>query len=213
MRIAIFVDVQNDFVKEGKLPYAFPAQPNHQNIIKFAKECRMRGYQMFATVDTHERTVRERVGDPESKPISGYLTTYEGNNLPIEHCIEGTEGHKIIEGLVKDEQKNIIIPQGHIVDKNTFGSFTLLYLIEKMMHAIKEPLDEILICGYCTSICVVSNALLLRANFPNTPITVISDLCGDVDEHSHLAALDVMKNCQVYSTLSDDVFCLPEAVS
>lgn len=205
MKVIVFIDVQNDFVKGGKLPYAFPAQPNHQNIIKFAKECRMRGYQMFATVDTHESTVRERVDDPESKPISGYLTTYEGNNLPIEHCIEGTEGHKIIEGLVKDEQKDIIIPQGHIVDKNTFGSFALLHLIEKMIHAIKEPLDEILICGYCTSICVVSNALVLRAAFPDTPITVIGDLCGDIDEESHLAALKVMRNCMIFNKFVSDV--------
>ena len=110
MKAVVFVDVQNDFVKGGALPYAYPVEENTSKIIQFAKECRSKGYALFATADTHYKET--------------YLAeTLEGKKLPVEHCLEGTEGHKIVNGLVKDEDRNVIIPQGHIVDKQTFGSF------------------------------------------------------------------------------------------
>ena len=65
------------------------------------------------------------------------------------------------------------------------------------MRDMEEPIDKIVLCGFCTSICVVSNALYLRAQFPDTPIEVVENLCGDIDEASHKAALAVMRNCQI----------------
>lgn len=206
MKAVVFVDVQNDFVKNGVLAYKWPMHDNVPEIIRFAKECRAKGYALYATADTHKPTVREP--DAGDRPISGYLATLEGRRLPVEHCIEGTEGHKIVEGLVKDENGDVIIPQGHIVDKPTFGSFDLLQTIDQdfvvwanvgqnLEYGLQEPLEEIILCGYCTSICVMANAVMLRAKYPNIKITVRADLCGDVDEESHRAALKVLRMQQI----------------
>ena len=210
MKAVVFVDVQNDFVKGGKLAFGYPVEDNVPNVIAFARQCREKGYMLYATVDTHSPTVTQ---DPTINDYKeyGYLHTLEGKKLPIEHCIRGTEGHKIVNGLVKDEDRNVIIPQGHIIDKHTFGSFDLLaridqdFAVDSYGHTtrqskyddIGEKLDEIIICGYCTSICVASNAIMLRAKYPNVKITVRADLCGDVDEESHKAALKVLQMQQI----------------
>ena len=210
MKAVVFVDVQNDFVKGGKLAFGYPVEDNVHNVIAFARQCREKGYMLYATVDTHSPTVTQ---DPTINNYKeyGYLHTLEGKKLPVEHCIRGTEGHKIVNGLVKDEDRNVIIPQGHIIDKPTFGSFDLLaridqdFVVDSYGHTsrqskhdgIGEKLDEIIICGYCTSICVASNAIMLRAKYPNVKITVRADLCGDVDEESHKAALKVLQMQQI----------------
>lgn len=219
MTAVVFIDVQNDFVKGGALPYAYPVEPNHQKIVEFAQACRMRGYELYATADTHEKTVYDY---PDAAPenrraLQGYFSTLEGKRLPVEHCIEKTEGHRLIEGLVKSDplyipeaksilntyKKDVNIRQHNIIDKRTFGSEELARKMRSDFAprgcsiGIGEPLDRILICGYCTSICVVSNALMLRAAFPDTPIICMPDLCGDINEESHFAALKVMQNCQI----------------
>ena len=224
MKVVIFVDVQNDFVKGGKLAFSYPEHDNVPNIIEFAKQCRAKGYMLYATADTHEATKDEivelnpgdviigyRDADGKAHRVSGYAATLEGQKLPIEHCIEGTDGHKIVEGLVKDENGDVIIPQGHIIDKPTFGSFDLLARIDQdfvvdsygkltrqsKFDGIGEELDEIIIVGYCASICVMSNALLLRAKYPNVKITVKADLCGDVDKEAFDAAMKIFKMQQI----------------
>jgi len=184
MKAVVFIDVQNDFVKGGALPFAYPEKDNVPQILSFAKACRNRGWQLFATADTHKKET--------------YLTdTLEGKLLPVEHCLEGTEGHKIVQGLVKDENGDVLIPQGHIFDKSTFGSQELAWGIRSIFEILKEPLEEIIICGYCTSICVAASAILLRATFPDTKITVRADLCGDVSEEAHHSALTVMRMQQI----------------
>jgi len=188
MKAAIFIDVQNDFVKGGALAYGYPVKPNTDKIIAFAHDCRIKGYALYATQDTH--------GDD-------YMRTLEGRLLPVPHCIKGTAGHEVVDLLHRDGDGNIIIPYGRMIEKPTFGSFDLLNKLyddfgdEYGFGKYGEPLEEIIICGYCTSICVVSNALMLRAARPNVRITVRADLCGDVDEESHKAALKVLRNCQI----------------
>ena len=213
MKAIVFIDVQNDFLKGGKLAYGFPAEDNVQKVIDFAHLARSKGWATYATADTHEQTVYDNHCMVEKQrplcgwPLCGYLTTLEGKNLPVEHCIKGTLGHQIVDGLVKDADRNVLIQQGHIFDKHTFGSLELAGNIATDFAeggTIGEPLDEIIIMGYCTSICVVSNALILRAQFPNTKITVLEDCCGDIDEESHKAALKVLSNCQVYAASSKD---------
>lgn len=208
MKAVVFIDVQNDFLKGGKLAYGFPAEDNVQKVIDFAHLSRSKGWVTYATVDTHDQTVYDNYCKVEKRqPVCGYLTTLEGKNLPVEHCIKGTFGHQIVNGLVKDADRNVLIQQGHIFDKLTFGSLELAGNIATDFAeggTICEPLDEIIIMGYCTSICVVSNALILRAQFPNTKITVLEDCCGDIDEESHKAALKVLSNCQVYAASSED---------
>jgi len=200
MTAVVFVDVQNDFtLTTGALPYKYPEEPNHPKIVEFANECRTRGYQLYATADTHQKLT--------------YANSLEGKNLPIEHCIEETDGHKLINGLVKTKDRYVNIPQCNIVDKCTFGSLTLLdriYYDFTGLSSIGEPLERILICGYCTSICVISNALMLRAKFPNTQIVCMPDLCGDIDEASHHAAIKVMQNCMISIKSADCALGVPQ---
>ena len=190
MKAVVFVDVQNDFVKGGALAYGYPEKSNTEKIIAFAHDCRAKGYALYATQDTHD---------------DNYMNTLEGKKLPVPHCIKGMPGHEVIDLLHKDCDGNVIIQYGRMIEKNTFGSFDLVEKIymdfghedDYSSGEYGEPLEEIILCGYCTSICVASNALILRASRPNTKIVVRADLCGDVDKESHEAALRIMRNCQI----------------
>ena len=203
MKAVVFVDVQNDFVKGGKLAFGYPVEDNVPKIIEFAKECRAKGYMLYATVDTHN--------DSDETHGQNYEDTLECQKLPVKHCIRGTNGHKIVDGLVKDGDRNVIIPQGHIVNKPTFGSFDLLARIDQdfvvdsfgntsrqsKFDGIGERLDEIIVCGYCASICVMANAVMLRAKYPNVKITIRADLCGDVGKDAFDAAMKVFQMQQI----------------
>jgi nicotinamidase-related amidase len=112
-----------------------------------------------------------------------YLTTQEGKYLPVVHCIEGTEGHLIASELNTDGCD--------VFDKPVFGS------LELAKQVAADGFDEIELCGLCTDICVVSNALILKAQLPETPITVDAGCCAGVTEESHEAALLTMKMCQI----------------
>lgn len=208
MNAAVFIDVQNDFVM-GALgsPWAQDVAPK---IVEFAQNCRNRGFAMYATADTHQKT--SKYCDATGKPIDGYLTTLEGQKLPVEHCIEGTEGHKIVQGLVKDGKGDVVIPQCNIFDKPTFGSDELLDkmaadfndpILDDGYGYLGEPLDAIYICGFVTNICVISNVLALRREFPNVKIVLVENLCAGagMDEEdakkNHEAAIRVAKSCQI----------------
>ena len=112
-----------------------------------------------------------------------YLSSSEGKRLPVEHCIKGTEGWEISEKLD--------VGDSPVFDKPTFGSVRLAEYLSS-----KNP-DEIEIVGLCTDICVISNALMLKAYLPETPITVKSELCAGVTPESHIRALESMKMCQI----------------
>lgn len=112
---------------------------------------------------------------------SNYLETAEGKNLPVEHCIKGSSGWEIIPALNKYAQ--------NVIEKNTFGSTIL-------PEKVKEY-DEIELIGLCTDICVISNALLLKAHFPEKDIYVDASCCAGVTPESHNNALEAMKMCQI----------------
>ncbi|UTY40161.1 cysteine hydrolase [Allocoprobacillus halotolerans] len=114
-----------------------------------------------------------------------YLSTSEGKMLPIEHCLKGTEGWEIVPGLKEYANEAIV------VEKPTFGSLQLPELI-----ASYQP-EEIVLVGVCTDICVISNALILKANFPEIPMTVYENACAGVNESKHKAAIETMKSCQI----------------
>lgn len=114
-----------------------------------------------------------------------YLNTSEGKKLPIEHCIKGTKGFEICNEL-KPYAKNI-------VDKVTFGSMDLPQIIKNF----NEEIEEIELCGLCTDICVISNAMILKAAFPEVKITVDSNCSAGVTESSHNIALDAMRAVQI----------------
>lgn len=108
-----------------------------------------------------------------------YLSTAEGKSLPVKHCIKGTDGWQIVGGLMVQGAK--------IIDKPSFG----------FVGWGQYSFEEIEIVGLCTDICVVSNALILKALFPEIKISVDSSCCAGVTPKTHNAALETMKMCQI----------------
>ena len=193
MKAVVFVDVQKDFI-DGALrnEKAIEVTPK---IVDFAKECVEKGYKLYATQDTHEKTVYDNYAVPKAAfnpelPLTGYMTTLEGRKLPVEHCVEGTNGWMIDERLM-----DVIYGNCTFVNKPTFGSFDLAEIIAEDFE--NENIDEIILCGFVSSICVISNALLLRAKFPNTNVTIYENLCADLNDIGHNSAMTVAYNCQI----------------
>ena len=168
--ILIVVDMQKDFV-DGALstPEAVAIVPN-----VCEKICSFNG-DIIVTYDTH----------PES-----YLDTAEGQKLPVEHCIKGTPGWQL-DAAVADALKGKVYT---VVEKPTFGSTDLP---DKIADLVGEEPFEVTLIGLCTDICVVSNALLLKAHFPEQTIRVDSACCAGVTPDTHNAALATMKMCQI----------------
>lgn len=168
-KVLIVVDMQNDFI-DGSL-----GSPQAEKTVSEAVKVIERDEwdEVCVTYDTH---------------TENYLSTHEGKYLPVEHCIRGTDGWKlnirIKEALEKKECMTVF-------EKPTFGSEKLAVYMKE-----KKP-DEITLCGLCTDICVISNALLLRAALPETEISVYEPACAGVSEESHEAAITVMKSCQI----------------
>ena len=117
--------------------------------------------------------------------FSDYMATQEGKNLPVPHCIKDTDGWQICPELAPYAET--------VVDKVTFGSVELPRIIE----SFGESIDSIELCGLCTDICVISNAMLLKASFPEVPIIVDSALSAGVSVESHNTALDAMRAVQI----------------
>ena len=114
-----------------------------------------------------------------------YMATQEGKKLPVMHCIKDTDGWQI-----RDELKPYV---QQVVDKVTFGSVDLPHILSKSGDAI----EEIELCGLCTDICVISNAMILKAAFPEVKITIDANCCAGVTMESHKTALDAMKAVQI----------------
>ena len=113
----------------------------------------------------------------------GYLKTQEGKRLPVEHCIVGSSGHDIAEEL--------FTPISTVIEKNTFGSTLLASYISN------NKITDVEMVGTCTDICVVSNALLIKAHNPEVHIKVYKDGCAGTTVPNHEAALQVMRCCQI----------------
>ena len=161
----IVVDMQKDFI-DGALGTK-EAVAIVENVKKKIAQYQQNGDEIIFTRDTHQ---------------SDYLNTNEGKNLPVEHCIKGTDGWKIQEGLE--------VPGAIYIDKPTFG-----YLNWKEYN-----LEEVEMVGLCTDICVVSNALIIKATYPEIQVSVDASCCAGVTPESHTAALTTMKMCQVKVT-------------
>lgn len=167
--VLIVVDMQNDFV-DGAL-----GTPEAQAILP-AVAALVEGWQgpVLFTRDTHGED---------------YLSTQEGRNLPVPHCIRGTDGWQIVPALRAKAQGCPVF------DKPTFGSAALAHHLGRM-HA-EQPVGSITLVGLCTGICVISNALLAKAALPEVPVRVRADCCACVTPQSHQTALDAMRLCQV----------------
>ena len=117
--------------------------------------------------------------------FADYMNTQEGKNLPVPHCIKDSDGWQICDELM---------PYADVViDKLTFGSIELPRLIE----SFDEPVERIELCGLCTDICVISNAMVLKAAFPEVPIDVDSSCSAGVTVESHNTAINAMKAVQI----------------
>ena len=169
-KILVVVDMQNDFI-DGALgtKEAIAIVPA---VVK-----KIQNFQgpVYYTRDTHSQN---------------YMKTAEGRNLPVQHCIKGTDGwrlHPLIEKVCIDKQ-------AYGVEKITFGSVLLPEMLREMYP---EGVDELEMVGLCTDICIISNALLLKSFFPETTIRVDSACCAGVTPESHQTALDAMKMCQI----------------
>ena len=123
-----------------------------------------------------------------------YLETQEGQNLPVKHCIRGTDGWELQSDLNDYALKNHCL----IFDKPTFGSTSLAGCVSGISRM--APIDQIEIVGLCTDICVISNAILLKTALPDTEIIVDASCCAGVTPQSHQNALEAMKMCQITIT-------------
>lgn len=172
MKILVVVDMQNDFIDGslGTQEALSIVQPVCEKIKNFDGK-------IYVTLDTHQ---------------DNYLETFEGKHLPVEHCIKGTNGW-ILNPLVRDALKG---QDYNFIEKPTFGT-TQLGSSLQMLTVENKGDFEIEIIGLCTDICVVSNALMLRAKFPDVKITVDASCCAGVTPESHAAALTTMKMCQI----------------
>ncbi len=171
MKYLIVVDMQNDFIT-GSLGTK-EAQAIVPAVVKKVREYDGR---VIFTKDTH---------------TADYLNTQEGKKLPVEHCIEGQEGWQLFGELEKLAQEDGC----KIYKKPTFGCVELAEDLKAVNDG--EPIGEIELCGLCTDICVISNALLLKAFMPEVPVCVDASCCAGVTVTSHQNALDAMKMCQI----------------
>lgn len=173
--VLVVVDMQNDFV-DGAL-----GSKEAEAIVDKVVE-KIMGFEgsIIATYDTHEEN---------------YMDTREGKYLPVPHCIRESEGWKL-NPQVKAALDNV----GHrAVYKPTFGSVELVEIVRNFLREndLSEKDVTITLVGLCTDICVVSNAMLLKANFPEMDIMVDSACCAGVTPEKHAAALETMRSCQI----------------
>ena len=168
-KLLIVIDMQNDFID------AALGTPEACAIVEAVKE-KIRSYpaeNVYATMDTHGEN---------------YMDTQEGKYLPVPHCIRGSAGWEI-----RPEIKELLAG-AKIYEKPTFGSTAMA----ADLKALSEKEDiELELVGLCTDICIVSNALLLKASMPEVKISVDASCCAGVTPEKHLAALETMRSCQI----------------
>lgn len=175
MKVLIVIDMQEDFIR-GSL-----GSPEAQAIVpavaaKVAEYAAMEESVIIYTRDTH---------------FENYMETMEGKYLPVPHCIVNTHGWQIIPEVYYSDSVDI--------DKYTFGRLNLGEIVWEACGRKynKFDIDSIELVGVCTSICVISNAIILKTSFDNTPIIVDSKCCAGVTPEKHAAALEVMRSCQI----------------
>jgi len=172
MKYLIVVDMQKDFIT-GSLG------TEEAKIILPKVIEKVKGYngKIIVTKDTH---------------TADYLNTQEGRNLPVKHCIINEEGWNLEDGL----EDIVHAARWKTYNKQTFGSVELAADLKQEND--NEPIEEIELCGLCTDICVISNALMLKAFMPEVPVYVDAACCAGVTPESHKNALKAMKMCQIY---------------
>lgn len=171
----VIIDAQNDFVYDAlRNEDAIKALPTVKKALEYARE---HNFERVFTRDTHD---------------DNYLKTQEGKNLPVPHCIYGTDGWDVCDEVWPHDDEE------YVIDKSSFG--TLDFPDFEYLEV-----DEIWMCGFCTDICVSANFQILKAMYPDIPIVVISDACAGVTPAKHEAALEVMRSCQAKVVTFDEL--------
>lgn len=178
MKVLVVIDMQKDFTTgvlgNAECKAVIPA------VIERMERARKEGWNILCTQDIHD---------------TDYLSTGEGRRLPVEHCIRGTEGAELIDEIQALQDKwgdyrDVFLPESPL-EKNTFGSTHLPDVLRKYAP------EEIELIGVCTDICVISNAMILRSNFPDIELSVDAKGCAGVTPTSHDTALQSMEGCQI----------------
>lgn len=167
MKVLVVVDMQNDFIS-GSLG-SEAAQAILPNVVKKVQDYQNNGYDIIRTFDTH---------------YEDYMETYEGKCLPIPHCTYLNEGWHY-----PDELENLLY-DAKAIHKSTYG-------YTEWKKYFKNAPEVIELCGICSEICVITNALMLRSYYPETEIRVDSSCCAGLTPERHNAALEVMRSCNI----------------
>ena len=167
MKVLIVIDMQKDFI-DGSLGTKEAVAIVPAVAAKIAA-AKESGYEVIFTRDTH---------------IESYLNTQEGKKLPVVHCVKDSDGWQIA--------KELDTGTARIIDKPSFGSLELADYVALLGHV-----EEVELVGLCTDICVISNAMILKARLPEVTIAVDSSCCAGVTPQSHINALEAMKMCQI----------------
>lgn len=193
IKVVVVVDMQKDFI-DGAL-----GTPEAQKIVPLVAET------IHQLADPNTAIIFTKDTHPEN-----YMSTLEGKNLPVPHCIKGTAGHSIVdevfEAWIQHAQGENRYMSGYdaypLYDENpirikkpTFGSIELQNILYDMNDRFE--IEEITLMGVCTGICVLSNAILCKATLPEVPVNVVADCCACVTPESHKTALEAMKLCQI----------------
>lgn len=165
------MDMQNDFVTD-----ALGTKEAEAIVPAVVSKVRDFDGTVLFTLDTHPQN---------------YMETQEGRNLPVPHCIKGSKGWELIDPLQKIRMERNL----KVFEKPTFGSVKLGKYLKEQNDI--QKIDSIELIGLCTDICVVSNALLIKACLPETPVLVDASCCAGVTPEKHEAALETMKSCQI----------------
>lgn len=168
-KLLVVVDMQNDFVT-GSLGTG-EAQKIVPGVVDKVRTAIKEGTEVIFTRDTHQ---------------DNYLSTQEGRNLPIIHCVKNTKGWELIPELYIYEVGN------KVIDKSTFGSMALA------MHVMQGHYSEVELIGLCTDICVISNALMLKSVNGELLVSVDSSCCAGTSAECHANALAAMEMCQIH---------------
>ena len=166
MKYLVVVDMQNDFIGMAL------GTDEAQRIVPYVKEYieNFDGEVIF-TKDTHSEN---------------YLSTQEGKNLPVVHCVKGTLGWEICDELLPFAESR------KVFEKKTFGSVELAQYMSSL-----DDIESVTLLGLCTDICVISNAYLIKAYMPEVKVSVVKNCCAGVTEESHERALAAMAVCQI----------------
>ena len=175
-KLLVVIDMQNDFI-DG----ALGTKEAREIVSRAADKIAEHKGPIFYTMDTHTEE---------------YLNSAEGRKLPVKHCIKGSEGWKLNDRIKEAIEHSESFPDWtREFEKPTFGSVTMAKELKEFVE--EEIVDSVEIIGLCTDICVISNALLLKAYYPELMIAVDESCCAGVSYETHKNAIEAMRQCQI----------------